>query len=309
MVRPFLAVRWDADTIDDCRQLIRLAVREDLDRQQDWTTVALVDAGAQGAADVVARTAGIAAGIEAAALVAEEYDPRIEFTAETANGADIAAGQRLATLRGPARSLLACERPLLNMLGHLCGIATTTRRYVEAIAGTSARIYDTRKTMPGWRRLEKLAVSAGGGMNHRVGLFDAVLIKDNHLALAAGGGASAPAARDAVLRVREFLASQPAGAPEAELIVEVEVDSLAGLREVLAANPDLVLLDNMPPAMLREAVQLRGQMAPGVELEASGGISLQTVRMVAETGVERISSGALTHSAAWLDVGLDWRRT
>ena len=193
----------------------------------------------------------------------------------------------VATVAGAMRDLLTTERLVLNLLGRLSGVATLTRRYVEAIAGTRADIYDTRKTTPGWRRLEKYAVRCGGGRNHRTGLFDAVLIKDNHLALAGIGPA------EAVRRAREFLPARATEYPPArQLLVEVEVDTLTQLDEVLPQRPDLVLLDNMPPDQLRTAVQRRNAAAPEVELEASGGVNLQTVRAIAETGVERISVGA-----------------
>jgi nicotinate-nucleotide pyrophosphorylase (carboxylating) len=205
----------------------------------------------------------------------------------------------------------------LNLLGHLSGIATLTARYVEAVSGTKARIYDTRKTLPGWRRLEKFAVHCGGGHNHRLGLFDGVLIKDNHLAFGAEQtGAARYTPAEAVQRARAFLAQLPAEARPETLLVEVEVDSLDQLSEVLSAAtsretlesllPDIVLLDNMPPAVLAEAVALRNALAPAVELEASGGVNLSTVAAISRTGVERISVGALTHSACWFDVGLDW---
>jgi nicotinate-nucleotide pyrophosphorylase (carboxylating) len=175
-----------------------------------------------------------------------------------------------------------------------------TARYVEAIRGTRARIYDTRKTTPGWRRLEKYAVRCGGGCNHRTGLFDAVLIKDNHLALAG------LTAAEAVRRARTFLAELKHEGASEDMIIEVEVDTLEQLDEVLPVRPDIVLLDNMTPDQLRRAVALRDASGAEVELEASGGVDLETVRGIAETGIERISVGGLTHSAVALDVGLDW---
>ena len=186
---------------------------------------------------------------------------------------------------------------MLNVLGRLSGIATLTRRYVQAVAGTRARIYDTRKTTPGWRRLEKYAVRCGGGWNHRTGLFDAVLIKDNHLAF----GAGRPAGRELQAGRRPCAARQflqhHYGPGAAGMIVEVEVDTLAQLAEVLAAGPDIVLLDNMSAEELRQCVECRDAVQPGVELEASGGVDLETVGRIAESGVDRISVGALTHSA------------
>ncbi len=204
---------------------------------------------------------------------------------------------------------LTAERLVLNLLGRLSGIATLTRRYVEAVRGTTAGIYDTRKTTPGWRRLEKYAVGQGGGRNHRSGLFDAVLVKDNHLAFGRQQAAGHPdrySPAEAVLRARQMLGQHSPQQPPAEIIVEIEVDTLNQLEEVLSAGPDIVLLDNMGPADLRRAVSLRDARSPAVELEASGRVDLESVREIAETGVERISVGALTHSAVWLDVGLDW---
>lgn len=304
--KDFRQTEWDAAVEDDCRQLIRLAVREDLERLYDWTTVALVPDAASGEARVVARQSGVVAGTPAARVALDEYDPRIEFEAMADEGAQVEAGAAIALLRGPARSLLTSERPMLNLLGRLCGIATLTRRYVDAVAGTRARIYDTRKTTPGWRRLEKYAVRAGGGHNHRTGLFDAVLIKDNHLAMGAAAEGVRYSPREAVERLRDFLRQAEADDPRHDMLVEVEVDTLEQLTEVLAASPDIVLLDNMLPEQLRQAVERRDALAPQVELEASGGINLTTVADIARSGVERISVGALTHSAGWFDVGLDW---
>ncbi|MCS7047311.1 MAG: carboxylating nicotinate-nucleotide diphosphorylase, partial [Gemmataceae bacterium] len=203
-------------------------------------------------------------------------------------------GDHLATISGRMRSLLAAERTALNFLQHLSGIATLTRRYVEAVAGLPVRILDTRKTLPGWRLLEKYAVRQGGGDNHRRGLYDAILIKDNHLA-ALHRSANPVAA--AVLAAQEKCPDLP---------VEVEVDSLAQLPQALACRPAIVLLDNMSLEQLREAVQRRNRQAPDVLLEASGGVTLQTVRAIAETGVDRISVGALTHSAPALDISLEY---
>lgn len=311
---------WDAALEDDLRQLVRLAVREDLDRHHDWTTAVLVDERAMSTAQVVARKPGTVAGMLGAALTLAEYDKRIEWQPLVEDGTQVDAGTVLADLSGPARSLLTAERPMLNLLGRLSGIATLTRRYVDAVAGTKARVYDTRKTMLGWRRIEKYAVRMGGGANHRIGLYDGILIKDNHLAQGAeqefdpatgqgSKGRFTPA--EAVARSKRFIAERVAELPNERayweaMLVEVEVDSLAQLDLVLPERPDVVLLDNMPPAMLTEAVKRRDLAAPGVELEASGGINLTTIRAAAESGVERISVGGLTHSADWWDVGLDW---
>ncbi len=313
MNRDFQQALWDTATEDDCRQLIRLAVREDLDRTYDWTTVALVAPETEGKANVVARRAGVVAGLPAVQLVLAEMDSQMLWQPSAVDGASVAAGEILATIVGPARSLLTAERPLLNFLGHLSGIATLTRRYVAAVAGTGG-VYDTRKTTPGWRRLEKYAVRMGGGHNHRAGLFDAVLIKDNHLALGAAGpgddlaesNAAHYSPAQAVTLAREFLARLPATESARDMIVEVEVDNLRQFDEVLVVRPDIVLLDNMSLDDLRAAVAQRNAQAPRIELEASGGVNLDTIRDIAGTGVDRISVGALTHSASWFDVGLDF---
>lgn len=309
MRKEYRQLTWDADVEHDCRQIVRLAILEDLERGHDWTTVALASEEAQSAANLVARQPGVIAGIEAARIALEEMEITAAWEPQVADGAKVERGTLIARLRGSARGLLTAERTLLNLIGRMSGIATLTAQYVAAIAGTQARVYDTRKTTPGWRRLEKYSVRCGGGHNHRLGLYDGVLIKDNHLALGRQGPDAArytPA--EAVHRARQFLQQHGAGqASFTEMLVEVEVDSLDQLREVLPANPDIVLLDNMSPPVLREAVAIRNELAPHIELEASGGITLATIRAVAETGVDRISSGALTHSAIVLDVALDWQ--
>jgi nicotinate-nucleotide pyrophosphorylase (carboxylating) len=306
--KEFRQIEWDQSVEEDCRQIIRLAVREDLDRLFDWTTLCLVGADATAEAAIVSRQQGIVAGLPAAQLALAEMDERLRWAPALDDGAPIAAGQTLATIAGPARSLLTVERIVLNLIGRLSGVATLTRKYVDAVSMTRARIYDTRKTTPGWRRLEKYAVRRGGGYNHRTGLFDAILIKDNHLALAGTGALAAritPA--EAVARARKSVASMAEGQPASQLIVEVEVDTLDQLADVLPAGPDLVLLDNMSPELLCRAVALRNAIAPLIELEASGGVTLDNVAAIAATLVDRISVGALTHSAPALDVGLDWR--
>lgn len=313
MNRDFQQLVWSPQLAEDVRRLTRLAVLEDLDRGQDWTTVCLVPEAARAAANVVARQAGVMAGLAAIPTLLDEMEIEAEFRTLASDGEAVAAGTVVATIAGPARDLLTSERTILNLLGRLSGIATLTRQFVQAIAGTKARLYDTRKTIPGWRRLEKYAVHCGGGHNHRTGLYDAVLIKDNHLAFGREEQtAAAYSPAEAVRKAKAFLAQQiagevPRGAPDPQMIVEVEVDSLDQLRAVLPEQPDIVLLDNMPPAMLRQAVQIREAGGYASEFEASGGISLATIRAVAETGVERISSGVLTHSAVCLDVALDWQ--
>jgi nicotinate-nucleotide pyrophosphorylase (carboxylating) len=305
MVRDFRQLEWDAQLEDDCRQLVHLAMREDLARWQDWTTMALIAPTAQGKAAVSARQPGTAAGIFAVRTIIEEIDAQIVWQARIKDGERFAAGACLGLVEGTVRDLLVAERLLLNMLGRMCGVATQTARFVDAAAGSGVRIYDTRKTTPGWRRLEKYAVRCGGGYNHRTGLFDAILIKDNHLAFA--GLAENPA--EALARVRQFIEQTAAQHPELEqMLIEIEVDSLAQLQQVLPSAPNLILLDNMKPDQLRMAVALRNAAGVASELEASGGVTLASIPALAETGVERISAGALTHSAVSLDIGLDWEK-
>ncbi len=306
MPSEFQQVQWDAALEDDCRALVRLAVREDLDRRFDVTTLALVAREVSGAAEVMARQPGTICGLRAAALALDEMEIMADWQPHVVDGDAVPASTPIATFSGSARDLLTAERLILNLIGRLSGIATLTRAYVDLVAGSGARIYDTRKTTPGWRRLEKYAVRCGGGCNHRTGLFDAVLIKDNHLALVSEGSAERLSPAQAVLRARQSLAEMLPG-QAGDMIVEVEVDSLEQLDQVLTQQPDIVLLDNMTPEQLRSAVARRDQAGVSTQLEASGGVNLKTVRAIAQTGVERISVGALTHSATALDVALDWK--
>lgn len=304
MNHDFAQVVWNEQLEDDCRQLIRLAVREDIDRFCDWTTASLVPAESTAKANIVSRESGVISGLRVAELVIREMQAKIQLTSHKVDGDAVSPQTIVATLDGASRDILTAERILLNFMGRLSGIATLTSQFVEKVSGTKARIYDTRKTTPGWRRLEKYAVTTGGGVNHRTGLFAAVMIKDNHLALSEDRGLT-PA--DAVKRAKAFLSET---AEESKLlrdmIVEIEVDSFEQLCEVLPAKPDIVLLDNMSCQQLCSCVEYRDQHAVGVELEASGGVNLGTVQAIAETGVDRISVGAITHSAVNFDVGLDW---
>jgi nicotinate-nucleotide pyrophosphorylase (carboxylating) len=282
-----------------CRQLIALALAEDLGGKGlvgDVTSQAVIPADLSGGAVFRAKAPGMLAGLSAAALVVEAVDLGVVFEPIKQDGDAVAPGDELARLAGPMRSILAAERTALNFLQHLSGVATLTRRFVDAVAGTSAKILDTRKTLPGWRLLAKYAVRCGGGHNHRFGLYDGILVKDNHLA-ALPSGASAS-------RIIEAVRLAKARAPN--LPVEIEVDSLAQLEAALTCRPAIVLLDNMAPDLLRQALRRRDAIAPEVQLEASGGITFETVRAVAETGVDRISIGALTHSASALDIALDY---
>jgi nicotinate-nucleotide pyrophosphorylase (carboxylating) len=267
---------------------VRRALDEDLGRAGDITTAATIPAGAKARAKLVARKSGTIAGLACAARTFELLDESISFRARKRDSDKVEAGALLAEIDGPAAPILSGERVALNFLGHLSGIATLTAAYVAKIGNAKARVCCTRKTTPGLRALEKYGVRCGGGVNHRYGLDDAVLIKDNHIAVAGG--------------VRQAL--EKARAAVGHLVkVEIEVDSLAQLKEVLASGKaDVVLLDNMDTTMLAEAVKL----ADGkLKTEASGGVTLETVAAIAATGVDLISSGALTHSAPSLDVALD----
>ena len=298
----FTQHRWQMLSLPDIDQLLKIALHEDVRTVGDLTCLALIPETAQGTASIAARTNGTLAGIPLIQKILSIVDARLVWEGRLADSAQFTRGESIGTISGPARGLLIAERPVLNFLGRLSGIATLTKRYVDAIQGTHSQIYDTRKTTPGWRQLEKYAVVCGGGQNHRAGLYDAVLIKDNHLAL--GRQVTKPfSPAEAVVRAKEFLRERFS---DSLPIVEVEVDTLEQLREVLPAGPDIVLLDNMPPSHLLQSVGIRNSVNPGIQLEASGGITLATVRSIAETGVERISVGELTHSAVSLDFGLDW---
>lgn len=266
---------------------LRSALREDLGRAGDLTTNAIIPPDQTGSADVVAREAGTVSGLTAAARVFTLLDTGVRVDLFATDGAAVAGGSRLATVSGSLRTILTGERTALNVLGRLCGVATATRRYVGLVEGTGATIVDTRKTTPGMRALEKAAVRHGGGKNHRFGLDDAILIKDNHVAAAGGIVPAINAAR----------------AYAGHLVtIEVEVDSLDQLDEALAAGAHIVLLDNFTLDALAEGVRrARGRAL----VEASGGVNAGTVRAIAACGVDLISIGALTHSAVTLDVALD----
>lgn len=270
----------------DIKECIQRALDEDIGTG-DVTTDSIVPAGALIRGDIVAKQPGVLAGLEIARLVFEQLSERIAFQSEVGDGSTVTAGTLIAEVNGSARALLTGERTALNFLGRMSGIATLTQRFVQAVAGTKAVILDTRKTAPGLRAIDKLAVEIGGGQNHRTGLFDMVLIKDNHIDFA--GSITA-----AVDRVR---------ASGTRLEIEVEVRTLDHLREALSLGVQRVLLDNMSVETMREAVAITGG---GAKLEASGNISLTNVRDVADTGVDFISVGALTHSAPVLDVSLKW---
>lgn len=285
---------WGPSEIAAAHVLIPLALQEDLNGARDLTCTALIQPDERAAVQVVARRSGVLAGEPIGPLVFAALDPDVEWSAARRDGDIVERGRVIATVTGRLASLLTGERTMLNFLTHLSGIASLTRRFAIAVEGTKARILDTRKTLPGWRALQKYAVRCGGGTNHRMGLYDGVLIKDNHLA-AWTEGASIAAAVETARRV------SPAG-----VSIEVEVDTLEQLADALRGRPDIVLLDNMLPNELLQAVALRDAHAPEVLLEASGGITLETVAEIARTGVERISIGGLTHSAPSLDLAFDW---
>jgi len=263
------------------------ALAEDLGIAGDITTDAVIAPEATASGVFAARKPGVIAGLDVAAAAFCHLAPAIRFDVFVPDGQKVAAGTNIARVSGNARALLTAERVALNFLGRMSGIATLTRQYVDMVGGTRAHIVDTRKTTPGLRALEKYAVRAGGGMNHRIGLFDAVLIKDNHIAVAGGIGPAIAAARSRAGHMVK---------------IEVEVDTLDQLGEALQHPIDAVLLDNMTPDQLAQAVRL---VAGRVLTEASGGVNLDTVRAIAEAGVDLISVGALTHSATVLDIGLD----
>lgn len=285
--QPLLDAGLDLDAL---KAVISLALAEDLDGGVDVTTVATVPVDQRATLDLVARGAGVSAGAQVAAAVFYDVcgsDASIDI--RTPDGADVIPGSVIISVTGRTHDLLRAERPALNLLGHLSGIATATRAWADRVEGTGAHVRDTRKTTPGMRRLEKYAVRCGGGVNHRMSLSDAALVKDNHVVAAGGVAAAFHAVR-----------SQFPGVD-----IEVEVDSLEQLDEVLDAGADLVLLDNFTPAEMREAVRITNGRA---RLEASGGLSLDVAAEVASTGVDYLAVGALTHSAPVLDIGADLRQ-
>lgn len=267
---------------------VRRALDEDLGLSGDITTNATVGADVRSDALLVARKPGVVSGLALAEAAFRELDPNCAFEIDIEDGQSIVANDTVARISGNARAILTAERVALNFMGRMCGIATLTRRYVEAIVGTNAKIVDTRKTTPGLRAFEKYAVTCGGGHNHRFGLFDAVLIKDNHIVAAGGVAEAIKAAQSTVGHMTK---------------IEVEVDTLEQLEIVMREKIDCVLLDNMSPTELRNAVKM---VAGRCLTEASGGVNLDTVREIAAAGVDLISVGALTHSVPVLDLGLDF---
>lgn len=376
MAKDYQAITWCSAVEDDFRTLLDIAIREDVESIGDLTSLSLIPEKAVGRAAVVSRSEGVIAGMPTVQIICEAISPDLRWEPLVEDGAHVGKKQKIGILSGPARAMMQAERLILNFVARLSGIATTTNEYVQRIADTKSKVYDTRKTTPGWRLLEKYATCCGGAQNHRAGLYDAILIKDNHLALAAGRAGLGALEYDpalAVRKVRQFLEEQdelgprppvhchgnliatckmrtsllaavaevtgsavlsqiiaktpchklemanqenqqvprkPAdNFPAKDVIVEVEVDTFQQFEEVLSADPDIIMLDNMSCEMMRRAVELRNQRKPEIELEASGGITLNTIHDVAMTGVERISVGALTHSFQIFDLGLDWLET
>jgi nicotinate-nucleotide pyrophosphorylase (carboxylating) len=276
----------------DC-DLIALALAEDLRERGDVTSRAFIPEHSQSVGRIVAREECIASGLSTASEVFRRIDPRLAMKLACSEGSRLSIGDILMEVSGSTRSILAGERTALNFLGRLCGVATHSRRYAEAVKGTKVTLLDTRKTTPGWRLLEKEAVRAGGCANHRIGLHDAVLVKDNHLA-ALGSLESLP-------QVITSLRADYPGLP-----IEIEADTLQQVEQLLSIRGiDVILLDNMDALVMRKAVELRDRLSPTVLLEASGGITLEMLRPIAVTGVDRISVGALTHSAPNADLSLE----
>lgn len=271
----------------DFAEIVTRALTEDLGSVGDITSTSVIPADSESRANFVARAGGVIAGLAVASLVFENVDPEIEFRAGE-DGVRVGPGEVIATVSGRSRSILTGERTALNLLGRMSGVATATAELVDAVAGTGARITDTRKTMPGLRALDKYAVSAGGGVNHRLGLYDEVMIKDNHIVAAGDLRAAVAAARESV---------------GVSTKITVEVESLDQLAQALETDADRVLLDNMDPAVLRQAVEM---VDARMETEASGGVTIESVRDIAETGVDFISVGWITHSAPQLDIALDF---
>ncbi len=293
--------RLKVRALDSLQPLLTLALDEDIG-PGDLTTDVLIDTESTADGRLLASMDGVVAGLLFVTPILHRVDTRLRFRPSVKDGAHVRKGRLLGSIHGPVRPLLTAERTMLNFLQALSGIATLTRKFVDAVKGTGAAILDTRKTTPGWRYLEKYAVRRGGGVNHRTGLHDGVLIKDNHLAIRAPNHMGETIAQ-LVTEARHRISP--------EIPIQVEVEQVGYLEEILRAGPDVVLLDNMPPVMLREAVAKRDALFPtgGPALEASGGITLANVRDVAETGVDRISIGALTHSAPILDISLEINRS
>lgn len=318
MSEPLLhPVPMDDQCTVDCRKLIELALVEDvhdtdLEKAWDCTTLSVVPDDIEAAATFVSRDEGVVCGLQVAQLAIKSFAPELKLELLVSDSQPVAPKQELAVLSGEARKILMMERTCLNFMCRLSGISTLTNRFVElaiSAKNSKAKILDTRKTTPGWRRLEKYAVACGGGDNHRMGLYDAVMIKDNHLAMyGAHIDNHELSVTRAVEMARAWVVENKQRLPHGEkTIVQIEVDTLEQLELALSSTPDIVLLDNMNTDQLSKAVAMRDAANKDVRLEASGGVNLSTVAGIASTGVDRISIGALTHSAVNFDIGLDWR--
>ena len=305
------------ETVEDAMRLIVSSLTEDtgsadLKSGIDCTTDSIVPHDATASAAFVSRKSGIVSGVEVAKLVAENFAPDVELKQTISDGESVEPKQTIATLSGPAHDILTIERTCLNFMCRLSGISTLTREFADQVAGTKAQVLDTRKTTPGWRRLEKYAVACGGGTNHRMGLYDAVMLKDNHLAFFRSQVEDDQTViPKALAQSRRWIMDNALQLPNGEkTILQLEVDTIEQFEISIADSnetlPDIVLLDNMTTDQLSVAVKIRDERSPDVLLEASGGVNLETIAGIAATGVDRISVGALTHSAINFDVGLDW---
>jgi nicotinate-nucleotide pyrophosphorylase (carboxylating) len=279
-----------------CRRLVDLSLAEDLGTIGDRTSQVLIPTSALGKASIVSRSRGVLSGLPTTLLVIATANDSVTLEPLMSDGERLEPGRTIARLKGSLRTILTLERTILNFLQRLSGIATLTQKYVDETVGTKALILDTRKTIPGWRLLDKYAVRCGGGTNHRMGLFDGILIKDNHVACLGGD-------LHAICRAVDTVRQNPASR---DLPIEVEVDTLQQLEVVLPLHPEIVLLDNFSLSDIQTAVVARDHTSPSTKLEASGGVTLSTVRDIARTGVDRISVGAITHSAPALDIALDY---
>jgi nicotinate-nucleotide pyrophosphorylase (carboxylating) len=303
----------DADATSDYLKLIEMALIEDtgsasLESAVDCTTLSVIPPAATATAAFISRKSGIVCGVEIAKLAIATFAPELTIHTTANDGCAISPGQTIATIQGSAHQILMMERTCLNFMCRLSGISTLTRSFTDKIAGTNAQVLDTRKTTPGYRRLEKYAVECGGGTNHRMGLYDAVMIKDNHLAFyKAWNDQSQNAIAEGIELARAWIADNQSNLPNGiDTVLQLEVDTLEQFERALPHRPDIILLDNMSNKQLAAAVQKRDESAPEILLEASGGVNLDTIAGIAQTGVDRISIGALTHSAINFDIGLDW---
>ena len=294
---PCMSLQLTESELATAREIVVRALAEDLRDVGDITSLSVLPPDIEATVEIVSRKHGRLSGIPIAQIVFEEMDASVRWNSKLADGDELKPGAVIASITGSVRSLLSGERTALNFLTHLSGVASLTNQFVKAVEGTNAVILDTRKTLPGYRDIQKYAVRCGGGTNHRRGLFDAILIKDNHLAFLDEKDREIPEVLTAARKYSD---------ENGKVIVQVEVDTLEQLALALPASPDIVLLDNMKPDTLRKAVEMREETNKSVLLEASGGVNMETVRGIAESGVDRISIGALTHSAPTLDLGFDW---